>query len=372
MTPLRKYAPLVTFTIIMYLCFSHLNIVLETFSSILSVFMPLLIGIAIAFVLNLLLKPIEKFMGNVFKNNKVIVKNKRIFAVVCTYILTFTVIVMIIFFIVPQVTQSSKNLIDKLPEYGKQLTAFGTKLYESLNLPADILDQVFMNFKDVFVGLSNFTASTLLTVLNMTLNITSGALTVFIGLIFSVYILLQKEKLIHIIKKVNYAVNKVEVADYLTDVGKESSTIFSKFVGGQLTEAFILGSLCFIGLLIFNIPYAPLVSVMVGITSLIPVVGAFIGTVPSILIIAMESPTQALFFIVFIVILQQIEGNLIYPKVVGDAIGIGGFWVFLAITVGGGFYGILGMLFGVPIMAILYTVIKKWVDKRLLDKKVKV
>ena len=372
MTPLRKFAPLVTFAIIMYLSFSNINLVLGAFSRILSVFMPLLIGIAIAFVLNLLLKPIERFIDKTFKSKKIIVKNKRVLAVIATYTITFTVIVMIVLFIVPQVTESSKSLIDKLPEYGKQITAFGTRIYDSLNLPSDILDQVFTNFRDVFVGLSEFTASTIMTVLNMTLNITSGALTLFIGLIFSVYLLLQKEKLIHILKKVNYAFNKIEVADYLSDVGKESTTIFSKFVGGQLTEALILGTLCFIGLIIFNIPYAPLISVMIAITSLIPVVGAFIGTVPSVLIIAMENPTQALFFIIFIVILQQIEGNLIYPKVVGDAIGIGGFWVFLAITVGGGFYGILGMLFGVPTMAILYTVIRRWVDKRLKDKKIKV
>lgn len=372
MTPLRKFAPLVTFTIIMYISFSNLGTVFGVFGRVLSVFMPLLIGIAIAFVLNLLLKPIEKFIERGFKNRNYILKNKRIFSVIATYVITFSAIIMIILFIVPQVTLSTKSLIDKLPEYGKQITIFGTKAYESLNLPSDILDQIFTNFKDVFVGLSEFTASTIMTLLNMTLNITSGALTVFIGLIFSVYLLLQKEKLIRMIKKLNYAFNKLEVANYLTEVGTESTKIFSKFVGGQLTEALILGSLCFIGLLVFNIPYAPLISVLIAITSLIPVVGAFIGTIPSVLIIAMENPTQAIFFIVFIVILQQIEGNLIYPKVVGDAIGIGGFWVFLAITVGGGFYGILGMLFGVPTMAILYTVIRKWVNLRLKDKKIKV
>ena len=151
----------------------------------------------------------------------------------------------------------------------------------------------------------------------------SGALNIFIGLIFSVYLLLQKEKFVRIIKKVNYAVNKKIVADYLSEVGNESVIVFSRFVGGQLTEALILGTLCFIGLLIFNIPYAPLVSIIIAVTCLIPYVGAFIGTIPSVLIIAMESPTKALIFILFIVILQNVEGNLIYPKVVGDAIEIG-------------------------------------------------
>ena len=369
---LRKYAPLITFSIIMYLSISHLNIVFATFSRILSVFMPLLIGTAIAFVLNLLMKPIEKLISKGFKNHKRIVNRKRVIAVICTYIFALTAFVMIILFIVPQVTLSSKNLIDKLPEYGKQITEYGKHIYESLNLPTDVLNQTFANFKDLFENLSDFTAATLLKIFDMTLNITSGALNIFIGLIFSVYLLLQKEKFVRIIKKVNYAVNKKIVADYLSEVGNESVIVFSRFVGGQLTEALILGTLCFIGLLIFNIPYAPLVSIIIAVTCLIPYVGAFIGTIPSVLIIAMESPTKALIFILFIVILQNVEGNLIYPKVVGDAIGIGGFWVLLAITIGGGLFGILGMLLGVPIMAILYTIIKKWVNKRLENQNIKI
>ncbi len=368
MTEVKKYFPLVAFSILLYLGLSNLLAVLGFLSKIISVFMPLILGIAIAFVLNLLLKLIEnKLLTHVkpFKNSKVIQKNKRFLSILATYFLAISIIIIIILFIVPQVVASSKTLIDKLPEYSNKITLLGTKAYNYLGLSQETLKQLFANFKDLFVGLSQFTATTLLTVLNVTLNITSGALNLFLGLVFSIYILAQKEKLIEIVSKVNRAVNNKKVAEYLSDLGVESGHIFSKFVSGQITEAIILGSLCFVGLLIFDVPYAPLVSVLIAITSLIPVVGSFIGTVPSVLIIAMESPTKALFFIVFILILQQLEGNLIYPRVVGGAIGIGGFWVFLAITLGGGLFGIVGMLLGVPAMAIIYSVIRKAVNAKL-------
>ncbi len=368
MTELKKYFPLVAFSILLFLGLSNLGKVLGFLSNIISVFMPLILGIAIAFVLNLLLKIIEnKVLTKMkpLKNNKLIQKNKRLISILVTYLFTISVITLIILFIIPQVVASAKTLVEKLPEYGENIMVLGTKAYNYFGLSEDTLKQLFENFKDMFVSLSEFTANTLLKVLSVTLNITSGALSLFLGLVFSIYILAQKEKLIEIVSKINRAINSKKVATYLSDLGVESTMIFSKFVGGQIIEAMILGSLCFIGLLIFDIPYAPLVSVLIAITSLIPVVGAFIGTVPSVLIIAMESPTKALFFIIFILILQQLEGNIIYPRVVGGAIGIGGFWVFLAITVGGGLFGIVGMLLGVPAMAILYSVVRKAVNNKL-------
>ena len=364
----RKPFILITYGVLLYLIVRNLTSVLSVLGEILSVFTPLIIGIGIAFVLNLLMSIIENKLLTrkiVEKNLKFISKNKRPFSLLLTYFITIVAVVMIILFIVPQVIESSKLLISKLPEYGQKITQIGTELYYDLGLSEEMLTELFGNFKNLFVGLSEFTANTLLKLLTMTLSITSGALNLLLGLVFSIYLLAQKEKLIEILSKVNRAFNKKRVAIYLQELGKESSFIFSKFVGGQITEAIILGSLCFIGLLIFGVPYAPLVSVLIALTSLVPVVGAFIGTIPSFLIIAMESPTKAVIFLIFILILQQLEGNIIYPKVVGDAIGIGGFWVFLAITVGGGLFGIMGMLMGVPLMAILYSVVKKEVDRRL-------
>ncbi len=372
MTEIKKYFPIVTYAILLYLGASNLNLVLAFFSQILSVMKPLIVGIAIAFILNLLLK---KFENNIYKKSKIFKKNKwvqnhlRLLSLLTTYLVTILIIVLIIIFIVPQVAESSKTLINKLPEYSVKITDYGTELYFKLGLTDDIMNQLFDSFKDLFVGLSTFTANTLLKIVGVTIGITSGALTTLMGIIFSIYILASKEKLIEIVSKINRAFAPKKTAAYLSSLMDSVNHIFSKFVGGQITEAFILGSLCFIGLLIFRIPYAPLVSVLIAVTSLIPFVGSFIGTIPSVLIIAMESPSKAIFFVVFILILQQIEGNLIYPKVVGDAIGIGGFWVFLAITVGGGLFGVLGMLLGVPLMAVLYTITRSAVNNRLEQNK---
>lgn len=368
MNPFKSYLPLVTYAILLFLGLSNLDKVLAVLGNFISVLMPLIVGIAIAFVLNLLLRIIESqyvLKHKRIKHMSFISKNERTIALLMTYAITFTLIALMIVFIVPQVIESSKTLIDKLPEYGKQITNFGIRVYSEMGLSEEIITEWFGSFKDIFVGLSEFTASTLIAIFNVTKNVTSGALNLFLGLIFSAYLLAQKEKLIQTVSKVNRAFNRPNVAQSLERLSGETTHIFSRFVGGQLTEALILGTLCFIGLILFKIPYAPLVSVLVGITSLIPVVGAFIGIVPSLLIIAMESPTQALVFLVFILILQQLEGNLIYPRVVGNAIGISGFWVFLAITVGGGLFGILGMLLGVPLMAVVYTVVRNIVNERL-------
>ena len=373
MKPFKSYYLIVTYAIVLFLGLSNLDKVLGVLGFFLSVLKPLIIGIAIAFVLNLLLKIIESkyiLKNENLKSIKFIAKNERTIGILLTYLITITLFVVMFIFIVPQVVDSAKTLIDKLPDYGQQITDIGTRLYKDLGLSEAIVSDWFENFKDLFVGVSEFTTSTLIAVFNVTKGVTAGALSLFIGIIFSVYLLAQKEKLINIVSKMNRAFNRPDVAKDVEKLSKETAHVFSKFVGGQLTEAMILGSLCFIGLILFNIPYAPLVSILVGITSLIPVVGAFIGIVPSALIIAMENPTQALLFLVFIIILQQFEGNFIYPKVVGNAIGIDGFWVFLAITVGGGMFGILGMLLGVPLMAVAYTVMSGIVNERLKEKEV--
>lgn len=364
MSVFKKYFPIVTYAIILFWGVMYYEVVAKLLSKLFSVLTPLIVGIAIAFVLNLLMRKIEKMIKSTSKL-KALHKKSRMVSLLSTYLITLLAFTLIIIFIVPQVAASAKTLIDKLPDYAVKLTEWGTDIYEDLNLSSDLTAQLFDNFKEIFVGLSSFTANTFIKVIDVTLGITSSALTTFMGIIFSAYILGQKEKLIKIVSDLNKALAPKKVSKYLSELMQMTERTFSKFVGGQLTEAMILGTLCFIGLILFKIPYAPLVSVLVAVTSLIPVVGAFIGTVPSVLIIAMESPSKALFFVIFIVILQQIEGNLIYPKVVGDAIGISGFWVFLAITVGGGLFGIPGMLLGVPLMAVLYTASSKAVKNRL-------
>ena len=186
-----------------------------------------------------------------------------------------------------------------------------------------------------------------------------------LGIIFSYYALAQKEKLAVQAKKILYAVFDEKKVQSILEVGEVSSRVFSNFIRGQVTEAFVIAILCCIGMLIFRMPYAFMISVLIGVTALIPVFGAFIGTAVGALLIVMVDPMKAFWFIVFIVILQQLEGNLIYPKVVGSSVGLPGIWVLVAATVGASAGGILGLFLAIPISAAAYCLIARYVSRRL-------
>lgn len=348
---------------------SNIGVVTNGLAYVLGVLSPLIIGISIAFILNIPLKVIEEgLVGKMPAKAGWIHRHKRMLSVLLTYAFALAIIVMMILFIVPQVLTSLKTLIDTLPAYGEALQAYGNNLYKDLGLSQDIWDQLLANLNNITSSLTKFTANTANALINITVGLTSGVLDFFIGLIFSVYMLLSKEQLIGIVVKMNKAYMGDKIGKRLGVIMTEVNTTFSKFIGGQMIESLLLGLLCFTGMVILKIPYAPLVSVLVAITSIVPVLGAYLGIVPSGFIIFMESPVKALIFIIFIVVLQQIEGNLIYPKVVGKAIGLDGFWVLLAIVMAGKVFGILGMLIGVPAMAVIYSLIRANANKRINQK----
>ena len=205
-------------------------------------------------------------------------------------------------------------------------------------------------------------------IFNVTTNIIQGLANVFIGLIVSVYLLSSKEILCRQTRRIVYACLPKRWADDCVDIARLISQCFSNFISGQLLEACILGFLCFIGMSIFRFEYAFLISLLVGVSAIVPVVGAFIGTVPSAFLLFLVNPMQAVWFVVFIIVLQQIEGNLIYPKVVGESVGLPPLWVLMGIVVGGGLGGVLGMLLGVPIFTVMYKLLSGWAGKRLEKK----
>ena len=202
------------------------------------------------------------------------------------------------------------------------------------------------------------------TTVTVTTSIVSAIVNVVLGVVFAIYLLAQKENLIRQTNKVVHTIFKSEVADRLERLAKLVHSVFTKFVTGQLTEAVIIAVLCFIGMLIFRMPYAGMVSVLIGFTALIPMFGAFIGTAIGAFLILFESPVKAIWFVVFIIILQQLENNLIYPKVVGKSVGLPGIWVLCAVTIGGSAFGILGMLFSVPICSVMYVLFKNYINRK--------
>lgn len=370
----KEYWGIVTYVIILaYAIFNFKNLISGA-TNIIGIISPFIIGIAIAFVLNLIMVIFEEKIFSFLDNKKYIkyLKFKRPLSVFSTFILVFVVILSLISFIIPQLIDSISTLTNAVPTYMKSFEELISKYVSH----TEILNTVWNNFLSAWREVLQFTgqilASSLSGVVNITLGFTSGLFNFIISMFFAIYMLLNKEKLQLGMKKVLYAFSEKKLADKIMYLGKISNEAFSNYIGGQFIEAIIIGVLCFIGMIILKMPYALLISVIISVTALIPIFGAFIGTIPSAFIILIIDPMKALWFVVFIIVLQQIEGNLIYPKVVGGSIGLPPIWVILAMVIGGNTFGLIGILLGIPIFSVIYKVFKDIVDKRLNNKDVRV
>ena len=332
---------------------------------------PFLMAIGISFVLNIpmriienkLLTPISKI-----KNFKFLTSLKRPLSIVITLLLVIGLLSTLVIFIIPQLLDSVSKLVDSVPQY---IQSFENIVLKNLgNIDGfDSIWSTFMNaWKDILGVASQVLGFTLNHILNLTMSITSGIFNFLLALVFSIYMLSNKEKLIFQCKKFIYAHLKDNHADKILEIGRISNETFQKFIGGQCIEAVIIGTLCFIGMFILRLPYPLLIGFVVGVTSLIPIFGAFIGTIPSAFIILIISPIKAVIFIIFIIVLQQFEGHLIYPKVVGNSIGLSSIWVMFAMLIGGSLFGFLGFLLGIPLFGVIYKITRKNTNRKLAEK----
>lgn len=366
---------LATYIVILAYIFLNLDKIGKLLLNVVSVIKPFLIGGAIAFVLNILMKIYEeKVFKKLFDKCKKIDLSRltRIVSLIATIITIMAIIISIMFFVVPQLIESGKTLGNNIPTYLESLEEMVGKYYKNTNLIKNIYTQLIAAGKEIIKVAGTLTSSIVGQVVDITVGITSTITTAVIALIVSIYILLSKERLGNQAKKIIYAVFNEKVADKTIKLSQLCYEKFSKFVGGQCLEALILGILCFISMSIFRMPYPLLISTLICITALVPIVGAFIGVIPSAFIILMVDPIQAIWFIILIIVIQQIEGHVIYPFVVGSSIGLSALWVLFAITVGGKLFGIIGMLIGVPLFGVIYTLIGYFTNKRLNKKRIKV
>ncbi|MBR5472914.1 MAG: AI-2E family transporter, partial [Clostridia bacterium] len=263
---------------------------------------------------------------------------------------------------------------DKIPQYAKTVEVWYGNLSEFLEqynfelpeLPKLVVGSSSAKDETLISSLIDKYGNKLLgTTVNVTTSIVSIVVDLVLGVVFAIYLLAQKEKLGNQIKRACLALFGKTRADRLVELAALTDNVFAKFVTGQLTEAIIIGILCFIGMTIFRMPYAGIISVLVGFTALVPMVGSFIGTGIGAVLILFEDPIKAVWFVLFIIILQQFEGNLIYPKVVGKSVGLPGIWVLVSVTVGGALFGIPGMLFSVPLCTVVYVVFKEYVNDKI-------
>lgn len=337
---------------------------------VISIFSPFLLGIILAFVLNVLNNFIEKKIFGKIKPSKIWNKIKRPLCITLSLILVFLTIFFVMNLLIPQLKNSASLFTDTLPAYKEDIIGILNKFdvdESTVNKVGEYLDNFGKVITDYINGNSKDVITVTTEVATSVVNIISKGI---ITLVFAIYMIAQKETLSRQINKVMKAYLKPKTINKINTVGTLANKTFSNFVTGQCLEALIFGSLVFVGMLIFRFPYASTIGVLLGFTALIPIFGAFIGTAIGFILIMMVSPVKAILFVVFIIVLQQIEGNLIYPRVVGKSIGLPGMWVLLSVTVGGSIGGILGMLIATPLCSLLYALFTKMVNDRLKSNKI--
>lgn len=333
---------------------------------------PLIIGLALAFIINVPMSAIERSLFRNKKNRKWIRLIKRPASLVITVLLILAAIAVISFLIIPELTRTFGILSSALPAFFNELEEWAKQFSDSIPELDDWIANLKVDWEQIgstiVAFLQNGGGNMLLSTFNAATSIFSGIVNAVIGIVFACYILIQKELLGRQVKHFLYAYLPETAADKTLRVCSLSAKMFSNFLSGQCVEAVILGTLCFIGMSIFRFPYAMMISVMVGFLAIIPMFGAYIGVALGAFIILMVSPVQAFWFIIFFIVLQQIEGNLIYPKVVGSSVGLPAVWVLFAVTVGANTMGIVGMLIMIPICSVIYTLLGENIFKRLRTK----
>lgn len=367
-----KWLAIICGAVAFYCILQNLGAVAWGLLALMDVLMPLLLGGAIAFVLNVPMRAIE---WHLFPQNGKANRFRRPLALLLTLVAVIAVLVLAWVVIRPGIEDALHSIVSQIPDAMERVRKWMVSLEAYLPYLtewAEVLDA------DDWQGLSQ-KAVNLLQSWGRGLLSTGGGLigglvgmitTFVIGLIFSFYILLQKEKLACQGRQMVYAMVPVPVADRTLEVLRLTSRTFSSFLSGQCLEAVILGALFVATMTIFRLPYALLVGVLIALTALIPIVGAFIGCGVGTLLIAITDPWKALVFVILFLILQQIEGNLIYPHVVGSSVGLPSIWVLAAVTVGGSLLGVMGMLLFIPLCSVLYTLLRRFIKRRLKEKQI--
>lgn len=336
----------------------HLGVILQ----------PITIGIVIAYLLNPIMKFLEKhlthFLEPRMKNRKKVKKTARATAIAGSLLFLVLIVVLLLAAIIPSISQSIQSMVSKLPEEINNLSNWVDDVTNGNTEVSDMVEEAVKKGTD---AIENFWQTDVLTKVQTYLtSITSGViygvklmLNILIGLIISVYVMASKETFAGQAKKMIYAIFKPVRANIIVETVRKSNEIFGGFISGKILDSAIIGVIAYIVLAIMKMPDTILIAVIVGVTNIIPFFGPFIGAIPSFVIIVLQDPMKGIYFLIFIVILQQIDGNIIGPKILGDSTGLSSFWVVFAIMVFGGLWGFPGMLLGVPIMAVIYYIAQR-------------
>lgn len=338
---------------------------------------PIIYGLIFAYLMNPIMNFVEKRVirkilekrGKKPKTGRWV----RVAGLSVTVLIVLLILAALVYMIVPQIIDSLKKIIDSLPAYFENLREWSDGLLED---HPDLMQTVDQAFNSLYQNLQNWFSNDFIArmdqyISSITTSLWSVVVTLkdlLIGFIISAYILYSKEPFLGQAKKIMYAVLPIKRCNSFLTTLRETHKVFGGFFIGKILDSAIIGVLCFAGMTIFGLPYALLVSAIVGVTNIIPFFGPFIGAIPSAFLILMVDPLQCLYFIIFIIVLQQFDGNILGPRILGNATGLSGFWVIFAILVGGGFFGFTGMVVGVPLFAVIYIALKRRIHKSLSNK----
>lgn len=353
-------------SIIFYFVASQIGSFSEKISIAIGILYPFIIGFAIAYLLNFILDFYEvKMLGKAqwFRNLRK--GQKRSIGLLLTYLTAMGLGYLFVHFIVPQLIESIMGFVNEVPQYVDNVTKLFNDLMSETNVSPEYAALIQEQMDKYIQFVMDFAKEIIPIVGNMLKAIASSIWNIVLGIVISVYLLIDKENFFAINKKITCALFSTKTANRIFELSYRSNETFGKFLSGKIIDSAIIGVLSFVVFSVFKMPYTLLISVIIGVTNIIPFFGPFIGAIPSFIIILFVSPTKALVFLLLVFIIQQLDGNIIGPKILGDSIGISAFWILFAILVAGKFLGIVGMIIGVPLFAIVYSIIKEEVEYKL-------
>lgn len=364
-----KIIGIITAAAIIFAVFRNFTAVLGYLKGIASIFMPFVVGAAIAFVVNVPMRAIEKVL---FPKSKKLQKARRPIALVLTLLAILAVVSVVVILVVPQLGETFKTLGSKIPAFMTKAEEYIEGIFKDYPQIQSTLAGLSLDWGGIVSSISGWVQSGVTSTIDVAASAVNGVVSAFIGFVFAIYILLQKEKLGNQSRMVLYALVPEKIADRVLEIAAQASKTFSNFLSGQCLEAVILGCMFAVVMLILRMNYVALISVLIAFTALIPLVGAFIGCFIGAFLIFMDNPVQALVFVIVFLVIQQIEGNLIYPKVVGESVGLPAIWVLFVVTIGGKLMGVMGMLIMIPASSVIYALFREFVVKKLRTRSTRV
>lgn len=358
------YVSIALITILLFFCFYKMTALQSFLNGLVGLVSPFILGGAIAFLLN---KPMNFFETRMMGSWKLKSAHKRTIAAILSLILAIAAVSLFFWLLIPQLWNSIFSLVESFPSYLNDFQRYVNQLITENHIDLSEVEKIFGDL-DIFQRITQVVTDALPQMARMSYSIMNTLLNIVLGIMSALYMMLDKERLCRHVRISVYAIFPQEAADYLVHVSDIAIDIFNNFIVGKAIDSLIIGVLCYVGMTFLGLPYATLLSVIVAITNMIPVFGPFIGAVPGVFILMIIHPIDAVYFAIFILVLQQFDGNVLGPLILGDKLGLPSLWILFAVCVGGGVFGIIGMFIGVPVFAVIYTLLKELFAYRLKQK----